>query len=92
MRGRLCGEIAQDVLQDAAILEVGKLVQRVDAAEYRHFLHLAVGKGDFGDHLLARADILQPVDLDRLLARVEVDIDQLSFAESLFKPTFRPKR
>src|SRR5688572_26466068 len=61
-------EIAQHVLQDAAVPEVFEFVDRIDAAEDRHVLHRAVAIGDAGRHLLARADLLQPVDRHRLVA------------------------
>src|SRR5690606_36062039 len=60
-------EVAQHVLQDAAVLEVLQLVQRIDTAEQRHFLHLTVGIGDLGGHRRARLDGLDAINLDRLV-------------------------
>src|SRR6266542_4386193 len=42
-------QLAQDVMQDAAVLEVIQLVERIDAADQRHALQAAVGRDDFGD-------------------------------------------
>ena len=36
-------ELTQHVLQDAAVAEVFELVERIDAADERHLLDLAVG-------------------------------------------------
>src|SRR5690606_9296946 len=56
------------VLQDAAVLEVFELVERIDAADERHFLHRAVRIGDPCGHPGARLEICQPLDGYRLVA------------------------
>src|SRR5690349_19118104 len=52
------GEAAENVVENAAVVEVFELVERVDPADDRHFLHAAVGKRDLGLEPLARR---QPV-------------------------------
>jgi hypothetical protein len=44
----LCRELPQHVVQDAAVLEVLELVERIDAAEQRYVLLRAVRVGDLG--------------------------------------------
>ena len=41
------GHATQHVLQDAAVLEVGYLVDRIDPADHRHGIELAVGAMDY---------------------------------------------
>ena len=50
-------EMAQHVLQDAAVPEVVELVERIDAADQRHALEAAVGGDDLGDQPLVRLEI-----------------------------------
>src|SRR4051794_14974705 len=62
-------EMAQHVLQDAAILEVIEFVERIDAAEQRNALECAVRSDDFGDQPLARLQItVQAADRHRFIA------------------------
>jgi hypothetical protein len=51
------GEVAQHVLQDAAVLEVFQLVESIDAANQRHALERAVAGDDLGDHALVRLEV-----------------------------------
>jgi hypothetical protein len=46
----LSRELAQDVVQDAAVAEVLDLLERIDAAMHRHLAHRAVGRGDLHLH------------------------------------------
>src|SRR6478735_971927 len=50
-------ELPQDVVQDAAVAEVFELVERIDAADQRNQLDLAVRRGDLGLHALARLEV-----------------------------------
>ena len=50
-------ELPQDVVQDAAVAEVFELVERIDAADQRNQLDLAVRRGDLGLHALARLQV-----------------------------------
>src|SRR5215207_10741344 len=50
-------ELTQHVLQDAAVAEVFELVERIDAADERHLLDLAVRRGDLGGELLSRLQL-----------------------------------
>src|SRR5713101_6600103 len=62
-------QLPQHVLQDAAVLEVVELVQRIDAANHWNALEAAVGGDDLGDHALARLDLaVQPADGHLLVA------------------------
>src|SRR4029077_20404648 len=64
-----CREMAQHVLQDAAILEVVEFVKHIDAAEQRNALEGAVCCHDLGDQPLPRLQIaVQAADRDRLVA------------------------
>jgi hypothetical protein len=49
--------MAQHLLQDAAVLVVVELVDRIDAAEQRHPLEAAVGGDDLGTEPLLRLEI-----------------------------------
>ena len=49
--------MAQHVVQDAAVLEVVELVERIDAADQRNALERAVRRDDLGDQALARLQI-----------------------------------
>src|ERR1043165_3911500 len=61
--------MAQDILQDAAVLEVVQLVERIDAADQRNPLERSVGCNNLGNQPLARLEIaVQAADRDRLVA------------------------
>jgi len=47
-------EVAQDVVQDAAVFEVVELVERIDAADQRHPPEPAIGRHDLSHQPLAR--------------------------------------
>ena len=49
--------MAQHVLQDAAVLEVFELVERIDAADQRNSLERAVRRNDLGNQPLARFQV-----------------------------------
>src|SRR5882757_8167826 len=67
--GIASGQLTQDVLQDAPVLEVIKLVEGIDAADQRDALEAAVGGDDLGDHALAWLDLaMQPANGDLLVA------------------------
>src|SRR5262249_10160328 len=62
-------ELAQHVVQNAAVPEIFELVDGIDAAYQRDPLEAAVGGDDLGDHALARLDLaVQPADRDLLVA------------------------
>src|SRR5262249_3160261 len=61
-------ELAQHVLQDAAVLEVFQLVERIDARDQRNALQTAVGRDDLGDQSLARLELAMQA-ADRHLPR-----------------------
>jgi hypothetical protein len=52
----LCGEVAQHVLQDAAVEEIFQLVDRIDPAAGLEGLGLAVGAGERDLDVLTRAE------------------------------------
>src|ERR1051326_8839027 len=61
--------MAQHVLQNAAVLEVVELVDRVDAANQRYPLECAVAGDDLGDQSLARFELaMQAADGDLFVA------------------------
>src|SRR3954451_19092899 len=56
-------------MQDAAVLEIFELVERIDAAEQRHVLLRTVGVGDFRRKFLARPQAFaKAVDRHLLIA------------------------
>src|SRR6516165_1790518 len=62
-------KVAQHVLQNAAVLEIFKLIKRVDPTNQRDALEPAVGSDDLGDHALARLDLpVQTADRHLLVA------------------------
>src|SRR6516162_333175 len=59
------GEVAQHVMQNAAVPEIFEFVDGIDAAYQRDPLEAAVGRDDLGNHALARLDLaVQPADGD----------------------------
>src|SRR6516225_2019195 len=61
-------KLAQNVMQNAAVLEIFKLVEGIDPADERHSLEPAVGSHDLRDHPLARLDLaVQAADRDLLV-------------------------
>src|SRR5262249_37810350 len=63
-------ELAQHVVQNAAVPEIFELVDGIDAAYQRDPLEAAVGGDDLGDHALARLDLAAPpADRDLLVAQ-----------------------
>jgi hypothetical protein len=50
-------ELAQNVMQNAAVLEIFELIQRIDSAQERDSLETAIGGDDLGDHALAGLDL-----------------------------------
>src|SRR5215470_2429629 len=73
MAARSSRELSQHVLQDAAVLEVFQLVERIDARDQRNALQSAVGRHDLGDQPLARLELaVQATDRD-LLAALEAE-------------------
>ena len=65
----LGGEMAQHVLQNAAVSIVVKLIDRIDAADQRHALEPTVRRNDLGNQPLVRLEIaMQPADGDLLVA------------------------
>src|SRR6187397_183669 len=71
--GRLC-EVAQHELQDAAVLEVFDLVERIDAAAEVELALAAVLLGDRADDVHARLDAAgDAFDVDHLRA-VELQV------------------
>src|SRR5690242_8825456 len=66
---RLSRELAQHVVQDAAVPVVIELVQRIDAAEQRNALQRAVAGDDFRGQFLTRLEVaLQATQRDLLVA------------------------
>src|SRR5688572_33285000 len=62
-------ELAQHVVQDAAVAEVLDLVERIDPAHQRNLLDGAVRGFDLRRHALARLELAgQPADRDDLVA------------------------
>src|SRR5579875_1478317 len=53
------GHLAQHVMQDATVLVVGHLVQRIDPAEQLHFVPLAVRAMDDEREVHARAEVFE---------------------------------
>jgi hypothetical protein len=61
--------MAQDVLQDAAVPVVFKLIDSIDTADQRNALEATVSRDDLGDQPLVRLKIaMQPADRDLLIA------------------------
>ena len=58
--------MAKHVLQNAAVLEVIELLERIDAADHRHALEAAVGRDDLRDEPLARLDYIAATDTEHL--------------------------
>src|ERR1700694_3637767 len=80
---RLGGELAQNVLQDAAVLEVFELIERVDAGDQRHALPDAVGRNDLGDQPLSRLELAVQAADRHLLAALEAErLPRGSFLEA----------
>jgi hypothetical protein len=61
------GQIAEHILQDAAVSEIFELVDRVDPADDRHVLHRAVTVGDSCFEFLPGPNGLQPLYGHRLV-------------------------
>src|SRR5207245_8358097 len=62
-------QLAQHVMQNAAVLEVIELVEGVDPAGERNALEATIGGDNLGDHTLARLDLpVQPADRYLLIA------------------------
>src|SRR5262245_2327334 len=69
----LCREMAQDVLENAAVLEVVELVEGIDPADQRNPLQPAVGGDDLAHQPLPRLQVaVQSADRD-LLAALEAE-------------------
>src|SRR5947209_1755026 len=65
----LCRELAQHVMQDAAVLEIFELVERIDTADQGHVLLRAVPVGDLRLELLPRPQrVGETVDRHLLVA------------------------
>src|SRR5262245_31238619 len=76
-------QVAQDVLQDAPVLEIVQFVERIDAANQRNTLQSAVGRDDFGEHALARFDLaMQPADGNLLVTPETKRLPGGSFLEA----------
>src|SRR3546814_15822250 len=78
----LCSELAQHVLQDAAIGVVVEFVLRIDAADDFDDLPAAIGALDGQRHAGARPHALQPFDRDDFRT-VETERLQAHIAEEL---------
>src|SRR6185295_16829744 len=61
--------MAQHILQDAAVLEVVELIERIDPTNQWNALERTVRRNDFGDQPLPRLEVpVQPTDRDGLVA------------------------
>src|SRR3954451_8282366 len=62
-------QLAQDMVQDAAVAEILDFVERIDPAHQRHLLDRAVRRRDLGRHPLARLEVAREApDRDGLVA------------------------
>src|SRR5258708_13210510 len=69
LRSQSCRELAQDIVQYSAVVEVFELVESIDAADQRHPLDLALRRRDLGGKRLARLQsALEAADGDGLVA------------------------
>src|SRR5688572_29369209 len=66
--GRFLHEVAQDVMEDAAVAVIFELVERIDAHLHRHVEPPAIGEGDFGNRDLARLQLSNAADRYGLVA------------------------
>src|SRR5215212_4216269 len=63
--------MTQDVLQNAAVLEIFQLVVGVDTADQRHALQGTVSRDNLGHHALARLQITVQAANRNLLAALQ---------------------
>src|SRR3954470_22965862 len=50
-------QLAEHIVQNAAVLEIFELVERIDPAQERHAHEMPIGRHDLGHHALARLDL-----------------------------------
>src|SRR4051812_38894326 len=68
LRSRRLGQVAQDVVEHAAVPEILKLGGRIDAADDREARHAAVGRAvELDGQSPARRQVRQPADRDDFL-------------------------
>src|SRR3954471_1043463 len=70
---RLRRELAQHVVQDAAVAVVFELIQRIDAAKQRNALQRAVAGDDLRGQLLARLQIADETTQRDLLVALQTE-------------------
>src|SRR6185312_896678 len=70
---RLGRELAQHVVQNTAVPVVLELVQRIDAAEQRNALELAVARHDLRGQLLTRLEVADEATQRDLLVALQAE-------------------
>src|SRR5271168_3708468 len=78
----LRGQVAKHVLQNAAVLIVVELLERIDTADQRHALEAAVRRDDLGEEPLMRLEIaMQAADRHLLVALQPQRLPRSAFFE-----------